>query len=110
MAGFCFSKRPQTPHSPETALLPRRSQPSQTPGHPRCIRCCVATGASHLLPKIKWAYPRRFCGAETPPPHHSAGERQPGLSQNSPWRQEAPGGYPTRGPPPGGAHLGPNTQ
>ena len=49
MAGFCLSKRPQTPHSPETALLPRRSQPSQTPGHPRCIRCCVATGASHLL-------------------------------------------------------------
>ena len=51
MAGFCFSKRPQTPHSPETALLPSRSQPSLTPGHPRCIRCCVATGASHLLQK-----------------------------------------------------------
>ena len=41
MAGFCFSKRPQTPHSPGAALLPRRSQPSDSwtsPVHP-LLRC-----------------------------------------------------------------------
>jgi hypothetical protein len=42
MAEFSVSYRLQPAHSPETALLPRRSQPSQTPGHPRCIRCCDA--------------------------------------------------------------------
>ena len=42
MAGFSVSYRLQPAHSPETALLPSRSQPSQTPGHPRCIRGCAA--------------------------------------------------------------------
>ena len=43
MAGFSVS-RLQPAHSPETALLPRRSQPYMTPGHPRCIRCGDAPG------------------------------------------------------------------
>ena len=43
-AEFSIQYRLQPALSPQRALLPRRSQPSQTPGQPWCIRCCDAPG------------------------------------------------------------------
>ena len=84
MAGFCFSKRPQTPHSPGAALLPLRSSPFQTLDTPGASAAATLHGWRYQLPKIQWVYPRRFCGAEPPPSPHSADGRQPDLSQNPP--------------------------
>ena len=53
--------RPKPPQSPGTALLPRRSLPSQTPGHPQCIQCSCggrpsakkSVGACHGILRIR---------------------------------------------------------